>query len=226
MKRLDAAAEAAVNGATLEIFLEQVQHFRELQRLEAEDKRQQAEQEAAAAHLHAKQEAENAERRQTLEAKHREIDRLETLEKLRAAKARQQVYAQNIYLDEEMDELLHCCGSLKTKKDIAPQYDPRQHCSTPQAVNHVKQEDSTTALIRVLAESVVANRLPVPDPAVSNGDPLRYNDWKLSIHTLIDRKNIPGEEKIYYLQKFIGGPAKKAIENYFMLGTEAVNLSA
>lgn len=75
MKRQDVAAEAAANGATLEIFLEQVQHFRELQRLEAEDTRQQAEQEAAAAaQLRAKQEAENAERRQTLEAKRREID--------------------------------------------------------------------------------------------------------------------------------------------------------
>ncbi|KAL0984712.1 hypothetical protein UPYG_G00145740, partial [Umbra pygmaea] len=39
VKRQDAAAEAAANEATLEILMEQEQHFRELQRLEAEEKK-------------------------------------------------------------------------------------------------------------------------------------------------------------------------------------------
>ena len=231
LKGQDAAAEAAANEAALEVLNEQEQHFKELQRLEAEDKRLQAEQEAAAAQLRAKQEAENEKRKQTLEAKRREIERLETVKKIKAAKARQEVYKQSICSDAEISELLHSGGSVKVKKETTPQNIPKQQSVTPQAVIHstswnVKPEDDTTALIRALAESVVANRLPVPEPAVFNGDPLRYNDWKISFQTLIDRKNIPGEEKIYYLRKYIGGPAKKAVESFFMLGTETAYLSA
>ena len=33
-------------------------------------------------------------------------------------------------------------------------------------------------------------------------------------------------EKVYYLRKYVGGPAKKAIEGYFLLGTEAAYQSA
>ncbi|KAJ8361824.1 hypothetical protein AAFF_G00418650 [Aldrovandia affinis] len=105
------------------------------------------------------------------------------------------------------------------KEKVKHESSPLQHHSPPQAATHPKQEDSTAALVRAFAESISASRLPVPEPATFNGDPLRFNDWKISFQTLIDRKNIPVEEKIYYLRKYIGGPAKKAIESYFLLGT-------
>ncbi|KAJ8375829.1 hypothetical protein SKAU_G00064090 [Synaphobranchus kaupii] len=175
--RQEAAAEVAANEATLEVLLEQERQIEELQRLEAE-----------AAHLRAKQEAENAERQRALEAKRRQVERLETIKKLKAAKARQQVY--------------------------------------DQTVTQPKQDDSTAALVRVFAESISASRLPVPEPTTFNGDPLRFNDWKVSFQTLIDRKNIPAEEKIYYLQKYVGGTAKKAVESYFLLGTGSAYCAA
>ncbi|KAJ8358380.1 hypothetical protein AAFF_G00011560 [Aldrovandia affinis] len=105
------------------------------------------------------------------------------------------------------------------KEKVKHESSPLQHHSPPQAATHPKQEDRTAALVRAFAESISASRLPVPEPATFNGDPLRFNDWKISFQTLIDRKNIPVEEKIYYLRKYIGGPAKKAIESYFLLGT-------
>ncbi|KAJ8411165.1 hypothetical protein AAFF_G00171710 [Aldrovandia affinis] len=206
--RQEAAAEVAANEATLEVLLEQERHIEELQRLKAE-----------AAHLRAKQEAENAERQRALEAKRRQVERLETVKKLKAAKARQQVYDQSGCSDEEINELLHQRVSLKEKEKVKHESSPLQHHSPPQAATHPKQEDSTAALVRAFAESISASRLPVPEPATFNGDPLRFNDWKVSFQTLIDRKNIPVEEKIYYLRKYIGGPAKKAIESYFLLGT-------
>lgn len=54
----------------------------------------------------------------------------------------------------------------------------------------------------------------------------RYNDWKISFQTMIDRKNIPAEEKTYYLRKYVSGGAKKAIEGYFPLGTELAYYAA
>lgn len=78
----------------------------------------------------------------------------------------------------------------------------------------------------MLAESFGANRIPLPEPTVFNGDPLRFNNWKVSFQTLVDRKNIPAEKKIYYPCKYVGGSAKKAIESYFLLGTEPAYYAA
>ena len=244
--RKSAAAEVAANKATLEVQLEQEHYIKELQRLEVE-----------AAQLKAKQEAENAERQRVLEAKRRELDRLETIKKLKAAEARQQVYDQSIHScpatkgdgsDEEINYLLHC-GSVKKeeevkpqtinvllhrvsvkKEEVKPQTSPLRHHSTPPAVAQARQEnkyeDGTTALVKALAEAISASRIPLPEPTVFSGDPLRFNDWKVSFQTLVDRKNIPAEEKIYYLRKYVGGSAKRAIESYFLLGTEPAYYAA
>lgn len=80
-------------------------------------------------------------------------------------------------------------------------------------------------LVNILAEAISANHLPTPEPALFSGDPLKFKDWQLSFQTLIDRKNIPKNEKFYYLRKYLGGAAKKAVEKLFLLGTEEASLS-
>ncbi|KAM7380993.1 hypothetical protein PAMP_004254 [Pampus punctatissimus] len=88
------------------------------------------------------------------------------------------------------------------------------------------QNSSDVTLVSALAEAISASRLPTPEPAVFTGDPLKFNDWRLSFVTLIDRKNIPKNEKLYYLRQYLGGAAKKAVEGFFILGTEAAYDSA
>jgi len=88
------------------------------------------------------------------------------------------------------------------------------------------QNSSDVTLISALAEAISASRLPTPEPAVFTGDPLKFNDWRLSFVTLIDRKNIPKNEKLYYLRQYLGGAAKKAVEGFFLLGTEEAYDSA
>ncbi|XP_032364376.1 uncharacterized protein LOC116678740, partial [Etheostoma spectabile] len=73
----------------------------------------------------------------------------------------------------------------------------------------------------MLAEAISSNHLPTPEPAVFTGDPLKFKDWRLSFETLIDRKNIPKNEKLYYLRKYLGGSAMKAVEGFFLLGSGA-----
>ncbi len=75
-------------------------------------------------------------------------------------------------------------------------------------------------LVRTLAEAITANRVPIPEPEIFKGDPLKYNDWKLSFFTLIDRKNLLAQEKLFFLRKYVGGSAKRAIEGHFLVGTE------
>lgn len=57
-------------------------------------------------------------------------------------------------------------------------------------------------LVSTLAEVKNANRLPVSEPALFTGDPLNFKDWRLSFEALIDRKNIPKNEKLYYISKY------------------------
>lgn len=117
--------EAAANEATLEVLREQDQHLEELQKLEAKDKRRVAEQEAETLkrreeedRVRAKHEMENAARRKLLDDKRRELECLETLKKLNAAKARMQIYEQNAASEEDeedMRDLFHDCEFKEIK---------------------------------------------------------------------------------------------------------------
>lgn len=172
------------------------------------------------------QEAENAARQKVLEEKCRQIERLETFKKMNAAKAQLQVYEQEVGTDEGLSELLHDRKLMQDKPAPDSECFPVHHLPSPHYATHVQpatyahREDSTTALAEAIAESINASCLPVPEPSVFTGDPLRCKDWKMSFQTLIGRKNIPVNEKVYYLRKYVGGPVKKATESYFLLGTD------
>ena len=125
---------------------------------------------------------------------------MDTLKKLKAAKARQQVYEQNECSDEEVEALLHQHVPLKEeKKEVRQESNLSKNHPPPQAMPLLNKEDTTAAFVKVFADSISTSRHPIPEPSTFNGDPLRFNDWKVSFNTLIDRKTIPGEEKIYYL---------------------------
>lgn len=76
--------------------------------------------------------------------------------------------------------------------------------------------EASNDLVMKLAKAITANRVPIPEPKVLKGDPLKYNDWKLSFYTLIDCKNLPTQEKLFFLQEYVGGTAKRAIEGHFL----------
>ncbi|KAL7874936.1 hypothetical protein SRHO_G00059060 [Serrasalmus rhombeus] len=221
-KKQEAEAELAATKATLKVLAEMEQEEKELERLEAENRRQLAQ-----------QEAENAERHKLLEEKRRQLKRLEATKRMNAAKARLQVYEQDVGSDEEISDLLHNHNLPPLKANALPRYSmPSQSASklptttyevpkpTSQVARPTFHDNSTTMLAEAIAESINTSRLPVPEPPIFSGDPIRYKDWKMSFLTLIGRKNIPVNEKIYYLRKYVTGAAKKAIESYFLVGTE------
>ncbi|XP_037113011.1 uncharacterized protein LOC119126082 isoform X2 [Syngnathus acus] len=146
---------------------------------------------------------------------------------MNAAKAKLEVYKQE---QGSTSDLLDLFKDYKPKRERLT-FDSKP-AVTPQLITRMQssittpKEDSTTDFAKVLAESFSVSRLPAPEPAVFSGDPLKYKGWKMSFQTLIGRKNIPANEKIYYLQKYVGGPARKAIEGYFLLGTDAAYQTA
>ena len=64
------------------------------------------------------------------------------------------------------------------------------------------------------------SRLPAPEPTIFIVDPLKYYDWSIAFKTLIEDKRITEREKIHYLKKYVGGPAKDAISGYLLLRSE------
>ncbi|KAL0189882.1 hypothetical protein M9458_016981, partial [Cirrhinus mrigala] len=102
----------------------------------------------------------------------------------------------------------------------------QQASQTPSASMLMPQLRNSSDLVSALAEAMSANRLPMPETALFTGDPLKFKDWRLSFETLIDRKNILKNEKLYYLRKYLGGAVKKTVEGFFLLGTEAAYDSA
>ncbi|XP_048828960.1 uncharacterized protein LOC125706340 [Brienomyrus brachyistius] len=70
-------------------------------------------------------------------------------------------------------------------------------------------------LAQAIQNSIAINRLPMPEPAVFNGDPIHFIEWKASFMSLIQRTGISSADKLYYLKKYIRGPAHKCLEGTF-----------
>ncbi|KAL4004275.1 signal-regulatory protein delta [Sarotherodon galilaeus] len=222
LRRQEAAAEYAATQA-------------KLQNLEAEERLIIADQEAAALARHLegereeterrlerekqeaallkKQQEENAARRRSVENLKRELERLENLKRLNAAKARLQVYDEN--------ELSPAQGNAPQSRDLHKVMQPLNQVK-PEDQHSQPPKDAVPTHLRLLS----ANRLPIPEPTVFSGDPLKYNHWKSSFQTLIERKNIPSSEKIFFLQKYVGGAAREALEGYFLIGSDTAYVAA
>ncbi|XP_026094281.1 uncharacterized protein LOC113066585 [Carassius auratus] len=220
------------------------------ERLAAEREAQERETEAENARKRAQFISESTVRKIKLEEKKKEVERLEELKRHNAAQARLQVYAESIKGDEgeqrsapllqqrqehyvfQPSVPFSLSQPFTLAQDTAPFNQPS--CSSqrlPQA--HISQSptwpapnEASNDLVKALAEAITANRIPITEPVVFSGDPLKYNDWKLSFQTLIDRKNLPSQEKLFFLRKYVGGPAKRAIEGHFVAGTEMAYTAA
>ena len=88
------------------------------------------------------------------------------------------------------------------------------------------QSAELVKLAEVLTDSMTMNRLPIPEPTIFRGDPLAYHPWKTSFDMLIGHRNVTAAEKIFFLQKYTSGEAKKCIEGAFYLESDEAYISA
>ena len=180
VRRNEAAAEAAASQEILAGLEEQEREETELQMLQAEDKQRLA-----------IFEAKNLARQQTMEDKRRKLNRLEEVKRLNAAKARVKVYDQ----PEENVEVVNMLYEVKPNTTqpfhtSSPSCIPKPLSVPTQALNAasspfisqpptvtIQNQASPTSTsmphaqnssdwINVLAETISANRLPTPEPAV------------------------------------------------------------
>ncbi|XP_061767093.1 uncharacterized protein LOC133559382 isoform X2 [Nerophis ophidion] len=118
--------------------------------------------------------------------------------------------------------IIQAKATSQTLKASSPPFIPQ----ATQVKTVVTQPQANSDLVGILAETISANRLPTPEPALFTGDPLKFKDWQLSFETLIERKNIHKNEKLYYLRKYLGGSAKRAVEGFLLVGTDEAYDSA
>lgn len=95
-----------------------------------------------------------------MEEKHKQIECLETVKKMNAAKAKVQVYQQEVGSDQEISELLH--DSKHWQEIPAPNsrslsvHHMTQAVTREQPAINVYHEQSNTALASAIAESINA----------------------------------------------------------------------
>ncbi|XP_013855845.1 eukaryotic translation initiation factor 3 subunit A, partial [Austrofundulus limnaeus] len=227
VKHQEAAAEAAASRAVLIVLEEQEREQQEIAILEAEVRKKAVEHEALVKQmllereaeeiklrmqreadevkLKAQQEEEYAKLQRMLEEKKRKIQHLDKVKDLKAAQARMQVYDQTSVNELHKVDVTNINTEVKGDTHVSFPSLPEQ--VSPQAIA-TPTNDGTSDLVKVLASALSASRIPVPEPAVFSGDPIRYSDWKHSFETLIDQKSIPDKEKIFYLRRYLSGQAK------------------
>ena len=89
-----------------------------------------------------------------------------------------------------------------------------QHATLPKPTAEDAGVAQEAVLTQAMANSFALSRLPVPEPSIFTGDPLKFIDWKVSFKPLIDQKPLPASEKMLYLKSCL------AVEGFFYCNSE------
>ncbi|XP_040191273.1 uncharacterized protein LOC120924392 [Rana temporaria] len=155
------------------------------------------------------------------------LQQLQAENEVKVAAARVKAYnaydSFEIYEQEKDHNVQYLCQNNEPRNSLNPKAVPFQPSNTPLGVPRPNEEVSLTP---GLASLLISNRLPIPEPTVFTGDPLKFIDWKISFMALIDQKPLPVCEKMLYLKRYLGGEARKAVEGFFYRNSEDAYLGA
>ena len=198
-KALDAEARAAALKAQLEAQEIEDLWQEQVKELEAQEAKRKADAEAA------------------LDKHKRELERIKVQKLLKMEEAKAKVYRD----DEDRQSVRSTRSSVRSKsKKPEGQVSPILTLDEPHSQGSSNKLSDVGALAEAISASIGLSRLPVPEPPIFTGNPLEYNDWVISFRTLVEEKYIPPKDKIHYLKRYLGGPAKEAVSSYFLLGSE------
>lgn len=74
-------------------------------------------------------------------------------------------------------------------------------------------------ITKTFAEQLQLSRLPPPEPGIFAGDPLKYPAWKSAFEILIESKQVPNCERLYYLKRYVSGQVRDVIDGYLLLSS-------
>lgn len=113
-----------------------------------------------------------------------------------------------------------CCDSRTADGEVTSPTVPNKGSKEEQTSKDDNKEgisstDNGASLLQALHDSVVLNRLPIPEPTIFTGDPLKFVEWSICFKTLIERRCTDPADRLSYLQKYIGGEARSVLEGSF-----------
>ncbi|XP_051803945.1 uncharacterized protein LOC127533924 [Acanthochromis polyacanthus] len=152
------------------------------------------------------------EHRKQIAAQTSELERLKAQKEMKAARARFEVYNRELSQAGDVQSMKGEQVGLYT----TPQQPAPAHTFIP--VQTVPS--SVTQLAQAVQDSIRMNRLPTPEPTVFNGEALNFIEWKSTFVSLIDQKDISAADKLYYLKRYVTGPARKCLEGTFFRNDE------
>lgn len=179
-KRADAAADLAVKEANYQMLLEEERQKESIRELEEQQ-------------------------RKALEARRRELERLQAEKEIRGAQAKLKIYEKKT---EHKDATY-----VKKERNMKVKNVPGSTASLSQ--DALPRCTDISSLTQILQDNIALNRFPVPEPFVFNGDPIQFIEWKAAFISLIDQRSITPAEKLYYLKKYVGGPARQVLDGNF-----------
>ena len=149
------------------------------------------------------------EKENLINAQRQELKRLEHQRDLEAMEAKLKVYTE----EESRGNSQRCSLACSIAMDPCPSSSSNRSQGAPK---------NDTSLLQALSDSVVLTRLPVPEPGVFSGDPLKFIQWSTSFKALIDRRCPNPADKLFYLQRYIAGEARSVLEgNFYRTDKEA-----
>ncbi|GAA6096392.1 uncharacterized protein LOC113114641, partial [Tachysurus ichikawai] len=160
-----------------------------------------------------------------LEEERKQLHQLQVDKDVKVAAARVKVYNDLKGViqsnNEELDTSTHI-GCHRTEPTF--RMNPEAELFLPQQAvyeeHKAQPSQDNVALAQAIADSLSTHRLPVPEPTIFAGDPLKFIDWKMSFMALIDRKSLPPGETMFYLKNYLVGEARKVVEGYFYRNSE------
>nr|XP_055041009.1 uncharacterized protein LOC129428127 [Misgurnus anguillicaudatus] len=192
-KQIEAAAELAAKEAEYAAIIEEREQRKRIQLLEEKQ-------------------------RQELNAEKSELQTLQAVREVRAARARLEVY--------DREETIHSGNQNSELQQHVnlPMLEPLRATSAKPILNEKALSPPTNADVSYLAQAVqdsmMLNRLPMPEPTIFSGDPIHFVEWKTSFQLLIDKRQISPADKLYYLKRYVTGPARKTLEGIFYRNDE------
>lgn len=146
-----------------------------------------------------------------------ELEKLKAEKDLKVARARLQVYDQEIAQEASIHSSDLNTGEQQDVRGIIQQHagpSPIERPADNTATSSSLKAD-VSHLAQAVQDSISLNRLPTTEPPVFSGDPIQFIEWKAAFVSLIDRKAISSADKLHYLKRYVGGPARKSLDGIF-----------
>lgn len=139
-----------------------------------------------------------------IDAQRLQLKKLENRRDIEVMEARLRVYT-----EEEARVKSQQCSSACSDMNVPRPIVNNASCLKSQVTK------SEVSLVQALQGSMVLSRLPAPEPFVFSGDPLKFIEWSTSFKALIEGRCSNPADRLFYLQKYIDGEARSALEGSF-----------